>query len=121
MKHILVLALLVATPASAFVAKNGSVVRSTGGSSFEVPYRGHSGARQFWCAAGEYVVRELGQPVTTKIYRTSSPPRRAGNGISFSLSPEGAKRTGLLVLGNPKGISASFARSLCDLDNIKTN
>ena len=119
MKRILILALLAATPASAFIADNKLVVRDTGGGSFEVAYRGLSGARQFWCAAGEYVIRELGQPVTTKIYRTSSPPRRAGNGISFSLSPEGAKGTGLLVWGNPKGISASFARSLCDLDNIK--
>ncbi len=113
MKRILFLAMLAASPASAFIAENDLIVRSTGGTSFEVPFRGLSGASQFWCAAGDYVVRELNQPVSTKIFRTSSPPRRAGKGITFSLSPEGATRTGLFVLGNPKGISASFARSLC--------
>ena len=113
MKRILLLALLAATPASAFIAENDLVVRGSGGDRFEVPYRGLSGASAFWCAAGDYVVRELNRPVTTKIYRTSSPPRRAGKGVTFSLSPEGAKRTGLFVLGNPSGISASFARSLC--------
>ena len=116
MKRILAIALLAATPASAFIAENDLIVRSTGGVTFEVPYRGLSGASAFWCAAGDYVVRELHQPVTTKIYRTSSPPRRAGNGVTFSLSPEGAKRTGLFVWGNPKGISASFARSLCVIE-----
>lgn len=116
MKRILILAILAATPASAFIAENDLIVRPSGGNSFEVPYRGLSGASQFWCAAGDYVVRELNQPVSTKIFRTSSPPRRAGSGITFSLSPEGATRTGLFVLGNPKGISASFARALCGQD-----
>lgn len=118
MKSILAIALLTATPASAFIANNDLLVRDTGSSSFEVPYRGLSGASDFWCAAGDYVVRQLGQPGTTKIYRTSSPPRRGGKGITFSLSPDNAKRTGLFVLGNPKGISASHARSLCDVDRL---
>lgn len=113
MKRALAFALLMASPASAFIAENDLIVRSTGGTSFEVPYRGLSGASAFWCAAGDYVIRELNRPGTTKIYRTSSPPRRSGQGITFSLSSEGAKRTGLFVLGNPRGISASFARSLC--------
>lgn len=115
MKRALVIALLMATPASAFVAQNDLIVRDTGGDSFEVPYRGLSGASDFWCAAGDYVVARLGLPGTTKIYRTSSPPRRGGQGVTFSLSAEGSKRTGLFVFGNPRGISASFARSLCDI------
>ncbi|NNE87094.1 MAG: hypothetical protein HKN27_03380 [Silicimonas sp.] len=114
MKYALTIALLMATPASAFLSQNDLIVRSTGGDTFEVPYRGLSGASDFWCAAGDYVIRELNLPVTTKIYRTSSPPRRAGKGVTFSLSSENAKRTGLFILGNPRGVSASFARSLCN-------
>ena len=114
MKRTLVIALLAATPASAFVADNDLIVHATGEGRFEVPYRGLSGTSDFWCAAGDYVISELGQSVTTKIYRTSSPPRRGGTGISFSLSPEGAKRTGLFIFGDPRGVSASFARTLCD-------
>lgn len=118
MKPFFIIAALMATPASAFVAENDLIVRGTGGGTFEVPYRGLSGVSQFWCAAGDYVIRDLGQPSTTKIYRTSSPPRRSGNGITFSLSSEGAKRTGLFVLGSPRGISASHARSLCDVERL---
>lgn len=118
MKRTLAIALLAATPASAFVADNDLLVHATGEGRFEVPYRGLSGASDFWCAAGDYVVTELGRSVTTRIYRISSPPRRGGTGVSFSLSPEGATRTGLFILGNPRGVSASFARALCDTTQL---
>ena len=114
MKRALAIALLMATPASAFMAQNDLVVRGTGSTSFEVPYRGLSGASDFWCAAGDYVIRELNLPVTTKIYRTSSPPRRSGQGMTFSLSSENAKRTGLILFGKSRGVSASFAREQCN-------
>ncbi len=103
----------IATQASAFIAENKLVVRATGAQSFEVPYRGLSGVSDFWCAAGDYVIRELRLPGTTKIYRTSSPPRRSGQGITFSLSAEGAKKTGLVRLDSGRGVTASHARHLC--------
>lgn len=121
MKHFLAISVLAATPAFAFVAENDLLVHATGEGRFEVPYRGLSGASRFWCAAGDYVIAELEHPVTTKIYRTSSPPRRAGKGVSFSLSSEGATRTGLFVLGNPRGISASFARAMCETARFPPN
>lgn len=105
-------AVLVPTAAPAWLAENGLVVRESPGG-FEVPYRGLSGAADFWCAAGDYVVRELGLPPDTRIFRTSSPPRRAGEGIRFSLSAEGAKRPGLVLLSRRRGVSAAHARALC--------
>ncbi len=102
------------TVAPAWIAENGLVVeRSAGG--FTVPYRGLSGARDFWCAAGDYVVRSLGLPPDTKIYRTSSPPRRSGQGISFSLSPENAKRPGIILFSGERGVTAAHARGFCNI------
>lgn len=115
MKHLVTAVLILSSPSTAFawIAQNGLVVEPTGGSEFIVPYRGKSGSRDFWCAAGDYVVRELGRPPGTRIYRTSSPPRRGGDGIRFSLSPEGAKKPGLFLLGDGRGVSAGHARGFC--------
>ena len=120
MKTLLLSALLMLpTTASAWIANNGLVVEPSPGG-FTVPYRGLSGAREFWCAAGDYVVEKLGLPPDTVIYRTSSPPRRSGQGISFSLSPEGAKRPGIFLLSGGPGVTAGHARHLCDLFRIET-
>ena len=109
-----VFAIAIANPASAFVASNGLVVEPEGESTFTVPFRGLSGDSDFWCAAGEYVIRDLGLSSSTRIYRLNSPPRRAGQGITFSLSSEGAKRPGWFVLSRDLGLRASFARSFCE-------
>lgn len=109
----LAIASLAAAPASAFVATNGLLVHATASGGFEVPYRGLSGVSDFWCAAGDYVIRDLGLAPTTRIFRTSAPPRRSGEGITFSLSPEGATKTGLAIWGGGNGVSASHARLLC--------
>ncbi len=100
-------------PAQAFVAENRLIVEPAGESSFNVAYRGQSGAPAFWCAAGDYVVRELGLNQQTRIYRTSSSPRRSGQGMSFSLSPTGARKTGLAILGDSSSLSAAHARMFC--------
>ena len=107
--------LLTAVPSHAFMAKNDLVVVPLGADSFEVPYRGLSGASDFWCAAGDYVVRDLHLPPTTRIYRTSSPPRRAGQGIAFSLSGRDAKKSGLVFHSGGSGLTAAHARQLCDV------
>ena len=110
-----VAACLAALPAQAFVASNGLLVQRVNETDFFVPVRGRPGATSFWCAAGDFVIRELGQPATTPLYRVSPPPRRAGEGVSFSLSPEGATdRTGLLLLGDrDASLSAGHAQALC--------
>ena len=106
-----------ASPAAAFVAGNDLTVRPTGPGQFTVPYQGKPGPTDFWCAAGDYVIRSLGQPPQTRIYRTSAPPRRSGQGMDFSLSasPEQAK-TGLIVLGeDDRSLSALLAQSFCSV------
>ncbi|MCB2129160.1 MAG: hypothetical protein KDE03_08805 [Rhodobacteraceae bacterium] len=106
-----------AQPASSFTAENGLEVLATGSRDFTVPYGGLSGPADFWCAAGDYALRELGLRSGAQIYRTSAAPRRAGDGMRFSLDATAAVRsTGLLLIG-PKtaGITAGHARSLCDI------
>lgn len=109
---------LLPTVAPAWIADNGLVVEKSAGG-FTVPYRGLSGPRDFWCAAGDYVVEALGLPPDTKIYRTSSPPRRSGQGISFSLSPENAKKPGIVLFSGERGVSAAHARAFCNILRIE--
>ena len=113
----MILALFAATPAGAFQAQNSMQVLPEGASGFQVAYRGgRAGVSDFWCAAGDYVVRALKRPGTTKIYRTTSVPRRAGEDMRFSLSPEGAKSTGVLMLfGSTNNLTAARARFMCEI------
>ena len=122
MKRILGAAVAIAvtatTHANAFLAENTLIVRAMGSDTFEVPYRGLNGPGDFWCAAGDYVIRELELPPNTRIYRTSSPPRRAGQGMTFSLSATGAKKTGLVRLNRDRSVTAAHARGLCDVPRL---
>ncbi|MCU9850143.1 hypothetical protein OEZ60_19310 [Defluviimonas sp. WL0024] len=107
---------LAATPASAFISQNGLVVQPEGPDSFFVPWRGRGGPSDFWCAAGDYAIRVLKLNPTQLIYRASEPPRRAGEGIRFTLrSDAAASSTGLAVLGaTGAGITAGHALGLCE-------
>jgi hypothetical protein len=107
---------LIAAPASAFLSRNNLLVVPEGGDTFNIPFRGKSGDSEFWCAAGDYVQNFLGLPANTRIWRLSEPPRRRGEGIRFSLRPEGAaSRTGLAVFGSgPTGsVLAITALGVC--------
>ena len=110
---------LLASPAFAFTASNDLRVHPTGDGQFTVPYRGQSAAAAFWCAAGDYVVRDLRQPASTRIYRTSAVPRLSGQGMDFALTAAASTgKTGLVLLGPDDGsISAALAQSLCDVLN----
>ena len=107
-----------ALPAQAFMATNDLIVEPASDGSFHVPYRGLNGASDFWCAAGDYVIRSLHMSPDTRIFRLSSPPRRAGQGVIFSLSSEGAKGTGLLTFGDRRSVSAAHARQLCEVPRL---
>jgi len=47
---------------TADVTRMGFVVNPIDATSFEVPWRGRSGPRTFWCAAGDYVRYDLNMP-----------------------------------------------------------
>lgn len=112
----LALALALAGPATAFTAQNGLIVRDEGAGDFVVPWRGRSGAADFWCAAGDYGVRALHLPPSTRIYRASEPPRRAGDGVRFTLDPaRAASSTGLaFVWPKTAGLGVGAAQSFCE-------
>ena len=111
----LLLALLPAAPAAAYLADNGLVVEPIGKGEFHVPYRGYSRLGEFWCAAGDYGVRVLHLPPGQLIYRASEPPRRSGEGIRFTLDPEAAaSTTGFTTYGGQgAGMTARAAQSHC--------
>lgn len=102
-----------------FLAINNMWVTPTGPGTFRVD-TGPSpldGPSDFWCAAGDYVSRALGQPATKEIYRTSKPPRHRGEGVTFSLDPAGAQPSGVARLGNTSpGFTAGAATgSFCPM------
>jgi hypothetical protein len=107
-------ALCTGLPAQAYIASNGLRVQSVSPTDFVVAFGGRPAASSFWCAAGDFVVRRLGLPPGTRVFRLSPPPRRGGEGIRFSLSPEGAQDRGVQVWGSKdKGMSASLAQTYC--------
>ena len=110
-------ALTLASPASAFIAQNGLTVQPEGADAFTVPWRGKSGPADFWCAAGDYAIRKLHLSPTALIYRASEPPRRSGEAIRFTLrAGEAASSTGLAVLGaEGAGLTVGHAQSLCEM------
>jgi hypothetical protein len=112
-RFVLLLSLL-ASPAMAFQARNDAQVTGTA-TQILVASRPGLSASESWCAAGDFVIRALGQPATTPLYRVNPAPRRAAEAVAFSLSPEDATdRTGLLLLGDrDSSLSAGHAQALC--------
>ena len=105
---------LATSPAVAASTQNGFVARQIDSKHFEVLPRGGLGVTDAWCAAGDFVIRFLGQPRSTQIWRISEPPRGRNQSIVFSLSPEGAaSSTGLSTFGGGNSVSASHAQNLC--------
>jgi hypothetical protein len=112
-RFVLLLSLL-ASPAMAFQARNDAQVTGTAAEIVVASRPGLSSAES-WCAAGDFVIRALGQPASTPLYHITPPPRRASEAVIFSLSPEGAAdRTGLLQIGaRDASLSAAHAQALC--------
>jgi hypothetical protein len=111
--------LMFAEPSVAFRATNGFTVTQTGPQDFVVNYRVTRNETSYWCAAGEFVTRDLGLPAKTRIYRASPPPRGAGEGIAFTLDSAAAAPEGGLsnfsAGGGDGSVSAGHARgSFCN-------
>lgn len=110
---------LLAGPSQAFVAENFKPVTATGPSSFMVASHGDSVVREFWCAAGDYVLRGLRQPPATRIWRISAPPQRGSEGIEFSTSPDGSQLPGIAIMGGDgRSLTAAAASELCEMRKI---
>jgi hypothetical protein len=105
---------MTASPALAYLAQNDLQVKARG-AGFEVLTSPGMGAARAWCAAGDYAITILGVRGTTPIWRVSEPPRPAGQGIVFSLTPEGAAtKSGLVQLGpDDASLTAGAAQALC--------
>ena len=106
-------AAMIPLTAGADISRGGFVINPISPSTFEVPWRGRSGPRDFWCAAGDYARYELGLRGNTRLYRTSPLPRRAGQAVRFSTSSVGAQPTGLALIGGGNSISVSHALLQC--------
>jgi hypothetical protein len=106
---------LAASPAAAWQSQNGFTIRQLDQNRFEVLSRGGLSASNAWCAAGDFVRRGLGLPVNTLIWRISEPPRRSGQSIVFSLSPDGAaSSTGLVgVSSGAASATAAHSQNIC--------
>jgi hypothetical protein len=114
---LLALALMACVPSgtesATFLAQNDERVQGTAAGFIVVASPGQ-GATSSWCAAGDFVIRRLGLSRNTRIWRLDEPPRRQGQGVRFSLSPEGAATSsGLARLPDSGSMSANAAQSLC--------
>jgi hypothetical protein len=109
---VLLAALGLATPATAFVPQLQMRVDPGSDSDFTVRYAAPARLTDYWCAAGTYVTRTLRLPDNTRVYRLSPPPRGAGQGIAFTLdASRSAGETGLSTFGGKQdgGMSAGVA------------
>ena len=110
---------LSAGAAQAFVADNKLLVVPGPGGDFTVPWRGVSDTRAFWCAAADYAQSALGASGQTRIYRTTG-RRASGEGMSFSLSPDGAQPTGIFMFqSDGPGLSVAHARMYCRIPPLR--
>lgn len=77
----------------AFTAKNRLTVAPVNEAVFEVVGRPGSGAREYWCAAGEYA-RSLGVRTNTRVYiesgRQQSVSQRGKTAVRFTIAPDAA-------------------------------
>ncbi len=90
-----------ALPAVAFNARNDMVVTDLGKGLFRVEFETRINETDYWCAAGDFAERVLGAPIKARLFRASPPPRKRGQGITFTLDPA--------LSGGATGIS-SFGR-----------
>jgi opacity protein-like surface antigen len=112
-------AVVLAAPAFAASAPRLTVERINE-TTFEVRFRAGAFEQDFWCTAGDYAARRLGARNTTRIYRISEPPRRAGQGVRFSLDPAGrASSSGLNRVGNDDAsLSVGSAQNQCEVARL---
>ena len=119
----LVAALLVmpGLAAAQWRAFNQSVVYPLSSGAFEVVNRASSAAPDYWCAAGDYAIAQLGAGATQRIYIVApegpSRARPGRKGVQFSLAPPpggpAPRSYSLTVRTVGESLPASMARNYC--------
>lgn len=100
--------LAIASPAAAYQGDIRLRVTQEAGSNFTVEYKSRARLTDYWCAAGKYVTIQMGLPDRTRVYRLSPPPRKSGEGITFTLDANlSAGETGLSTFGGAQDGSMS--------------
>lgn len=113
--------LLLPMPVSAFTAQNGMTATQISPTEIAVAHDVRRDDTDYWCAAGDFVRRVLGQPGNTRIWRATPKPREAGRGIVFTLDPaQQAEGAGLSHFGSGQrdgSLSVGMAvTSFCRVD-----
>jgi len=97
------LAFALATPAHAFGPEPRLRVTQEPNGDFTVQYDSRARLTDYWCAAGNFVTNTLRMPDRTRVFRQSPPPRKAGQGIRFTLdASRSAGDTGITTFGGPQ-------------------
>ncbi|QRZ12279.1 hypothetical protein JWJ88_06490 [Paracoccus methylovorus] len=101
MRPIFLALLSLPIPAAAFTAQNGMTVTQTSPTEIAVAYDMRREDTDYWCAAGDFAQRVLGQPGKARIWRATPKPREAGKGIGFTLdAAQKAEGAGLSQFGS---------------------
>lgn len=121
MRLMFLVPLMLPVSAAAFTAQNGMRAAQVGPAEIAVAHEVRRDDTEYWCAAGDFARRVLGQPGATRIWRATPKPRRAGEGIVFTLDPaKKAEGAGLSQFGSgPRDGSISVGMavgSFCRID-----
>ncbi|MBB1491455.1 MULTISPECIES: hypothetical protein [unclassified Paracoccus (in: a-proteobacteria)] len=121
MRLIFLVPLMLPMSAAAFTAQNGMRATQVGPAEIAVAHEVRRDDTDYWCAAGDFARRVLGQPGKARIWRATPKPRLAGEGIVFTLDPaKKAEGAGLSQFGSgPRDGSISVGMSVgsfCRID-----
>lgn len=83
----ILIALALPLPAAAFITRNGMEAIQVNATDIAVAFTGGRIETDYWCAAGDVAQRAMGLPVSTRLWRASPKPRKAGEGIMFTIDP----------------------------------
>jgi hypothetical protein len=114
MRRICLCLMLLPLPASAFTARNGMEAQQISPTEIAVPFESRRRDTDYWCAAGDLANRVMRKSGDTRIWRASPKPRKAGQGIVFTLDPaKQAKGAGISNFGSgPKDGSISLGMAV---------
>ena len=111
-------ALAIISPADAFTYDLRFRVTQSSTTDFTVEFKSRAALTDYWCGAGRHVTNTLGMPDRTRVYRLSPPPRKSGQGISFTLdAARSAGVTGLTTFGGPQDGSMSAGGAVAEFCN----